>query len=336
MLAQEEKSQGNSIPVDGQLLTSEEYQEEMANRIADEVFQTEDHAEKTAGVISSFIQSYEKHKHDQSLDEWLSAEFKKYPEIWANEEEIEATTREVINAITVSNQTKASLQVHLDQGKSEASWLAKEIEKGATVSAAVNMGAYADGIEKSLLEANKASGVVNVAAYADVIEQSLTQSNQNNWDVITRKDGFISQNPNLDGFIAEHDYANTFNLDASAKGIADRARVLEPEPGQTYGKNSMDIGIYDGNGKLLKRYQLKCGTDAEATKKQFENGDYRGQRKLVPKGQGKDIEGSTEMLESNGAKSSPRTKRNSKNCKTRHNKSRRQNSMNGTKSTGLP
>lgn len=292
MLAQEEKPTEQPICIDGELLTSDEYQEEMANRISEEVFQTEENAEKVAGVISSFIQSYEKHKNEQTLEEWLSAEFKKYPDIWKDEEEIHATAREVIDTITVSNQKKASLHAHLEQGKSEASWLAKEIEKGAA-----------------------ATGTVNVGTYAGGIERALEQSNANNWSVITRNDGFISQSPNLDGFIAEHHHANTFNMDAAAKGSAYRARVLEPKPGETYGKNSVDIVIEDGSGKIVGRFQSKYGADADATAELFEKGDsnYQGQQKLVPEGQGKDIaKRSTEVIEFDGVKSKPLSKEEAK------------------------
>lgn len=289
MLAQEEKTTEQPIRIDGELLTADEYQEEMANRISDEVFQSEENAEKVAGVIGSFVQSYEKHKNQQTLEEWLSAEFKKYPDTWKDEEEIHATTREIIDTITVSNQKKTSLHAHLEQGKSEASWLAKEIEKGAAATGAVNVGAYAGGIERA-----------------------LEQANTNNLNVITRNDGFISQSRNLDGFIAEHHHANTFNMDAAAKGSDLRARVLEPKPGETYGKNSMDIGIYDGNGKLVKRYQSKYGVDAEATADLFEKGDYRGQKALVPEGHGKDIDGSVEVIECDGASSKPLSKEEAK------------------------
>jgi len=290
MSEQEEKAiTEQSARMDGELLTSDEYQEEMANKITEQVFQSEENAEKVAGVISSFIQSYEKHKNEQTLEEWLNAEFNKYPDIWKDEEERYATAREIIDTITVSNQKKASLHEHLDQGKSEASWLAKEIEKGAA-----------------------ATGTVNVGAYANGIEYSLEQANINNLDVITRNDGFISQSPNLDGFIAEHHHANTFNIDAAAKGSAYRARVLEPKPGETYGKNSMDIGIYDVNGKLVKRYQAKYGVDADATSNLLNKGDYRGQKALVPKGHGKDIKGSVETIEIEGVKSEPLSKEEAK------------------------
>jgi hypothetical protein len=285
MSNQEELTTDQSVHVDGELLSADEYQEKMANRISEEVFQTEENAEKVAGVISSFLQSYEKHKNEQPLEEWLSAEFKKYPGIWQDEEEIHATARDVIDTITISNRKKASLHAHLEQGKSEASWLAKEIEKGAA-----------------------ASGAVNVGSYAETIERALEQSNANNWSVITRKDGFISQSPNLDGFMAEHHHANTFNIDAAAQGSTYRARVLEPKPGETYGKNSMDIGIYDGNGKLVKRYQAKYGLDAETTADLLNKGDYRGQKALVPEGHGKDIKGSVEVIEIDGVKSKPLAK----------------------------
>lgn len=274
MLNNEKQTPKLATGADLQVLTSEEYQEEMANRIAEDVFQSEDNAEKVAGVIGSFLQSYEQqHPNDQALGEWLYAEFKKYPDIWKDEAEIRATTSEVIATIEISNEKKKSLHAHLDQGKSEASWLAKEIEKGAT-----------------------ATGAINVGSYAGVIDQSLGQANQKNWDAITRQDGGINQNPNLDGFIAEHHHANTFNIDAATKGSDFRAEVLEPKPGETYGKNSVDIVVKDGNGKITQSIQSKYGADADATADLYAKGDYQDQKLLVPEGQGKDIPNSNEMI----------------------------------------
>jgi len=275
---------------DWQVLTSEEYQEEMANRTSEEITREGGDAGKMAGVMESFLLSYAKHKSEiqnepEKLKQWLEAEFKQYPAIWKSDEELQSTAREVVDNIEIANQKKTSLQAHLDQGKSQASWLATEIEKSATANGAANIGSYAAGID-----------------------QALGQANQKNWDAITRMDGFISQSPNLDGFIAEHHHANTFNLNAEAQGSAYRAKVLEPKPGETYSKNSMDIGIYDGNGKLVKRYQAKYGTDAEATAELHAKGDYRGQKLLVPEGQGKDIPGSTEVIEIDDIKSKPLSK----------------------------
>jgi len=279
------KEQNPTTNMDGNLLTTDEYQQEIANKISVEVFQTEENAEKTTGVISSFVQSYEQHKNEQSLDEWLISEFKKYPSIWQNEEEINSTAVDVISTVTLLNQTKTELYSHLEKGKSTESFLAKKIEAGAA-----------------------ASSVAHVGTYANEIDKVLAQSNAKNWDAITRKDGLISQSINLDGFIAEHHHVNTFNIDAAAKGSAYRAKVLEPLPGETYGKNSMDIGIYDENNKLVRRYQSKYGADPDATEGLFRKGDndYRGQRKLVPEGHG--TENSTENIEIDGVSSKPLSK----------------------------
>jgi hypothetical protein len=116
-------------------------------------------------------------------------------------------------------------------------------------------------------------------------------------------------NPHLDGFIAEQYHAQTFNMNAEATGSPYRAKVLESN-GNGYAKNSVDIVIVDGNGKVVKRYQSKYCKDANATAQAFENGDYRGQQKLVPEGQETAIEKKcTTVIEApDGTKSNPLSK----------------------------
>ncbi len=260
--------------------------EELANQATSEVFETEENAQKTGNIISTFVDSYTRHKNTLPLDVWLNQEFSHY-DVWENETERYETALTIIKTIQESNDAKADLYAHLDKGKSKESWLAKKIEQGAN-----------------------SAGVVNVGQYAGTIDKALNTANQNNWDVITRNDGAISQARNLDGFIAEHHHANTFNIDAAAKGSPYRAKVLEPAAGESYGKNSMDIGIYDGNGKLVRRYQAKYGADAEKTTELFEKGDYRGQRKLVPEGHAD--ANSTEVIEIDGVSSKPLSKEDAK------------------------
>ena len=120
---------------------------------------------------------------------------------------------------------------------------------------------------------------------------------------VSTRSGAVNRVPNLDGFIAEQHHADTFNLDAAAKGSPLRAEVLGGQ-----GKNSVDVVIKDGDGHIVRRYQAKYGQDSEATQKLFEKGDYRGQRKLVPSGQEGDIQGSTGRLEADGVRSKPLTK----------------------------
>ncbi|MDD5229566.1 MAG: hypothetical protein PHN45_08700 [Methylococcales bacterium] len=262
-------------------------EDEAATQTASAIFDTEKNAQKTGNVISTFVNSYTRHKNTLPLDVWLNQEFANYPNLWKNDAERFETTSAIIETVQEANNLKADLYAHLDKGKSRESWLAKKIEQGAT-----------------------SAGVVNVGQYAHAIDNALETANQNNWNVITRNDGAISQARNLDGFIAEHHHANTFNMDAAAKGSSYRAKVLEPAAGETYGKNSMDIGIYDADGKLVRRYQAKYGADADKTTELFERGDYRGQRKLVPEGHADT--NSTEVIEIDGVSSKPLSKEDAK------------------------
>lgn len=157
-----------------------------------------------------------------------------------------------------------------------------------------------------------AGGVTNFGAYATKIDTAIVTANKANIDLLYRNDGQLNQQLNLDGFIAEQHHVDTFNLDAVAKGSEYRAEVLKPKPGQTYGKNSVDIVIKDGEGKIVRRYQAKYGADADATDTMLKKGDYRGQRKLVPEGQSEDIPGSTETIEIDGVESKPLSKQEAK------------------------
>ena len=122
-------------------------------------------------------------------------------------------------------------------------------------------------------------------------------------ETISTQSGAVNRISNLDGFIAEQHHADTFNLDAAAKGSPLRAEVLGSQ-----GRNSVDIVIRDGDGHIVRRYQSKYGQDAEATQHLFEKGDYRGQRKLVPSDQEGDIPQSTDHIEADGVRSKPLTK----------------------------
>ena len=274
---------GNSTNSDLNILTSEEFQQLQADNLEQEHNQDEK-AEKTGNLIAVFVKSYEENKATMPLDQWLVAEFKHYPEVWQDETEISDTAKEIIDTVTRSNEAKASLYAHLDQGKSQASWVATHLEQGA-----------------------KAAGVVNVGEYAGQIDAAISQANADMASTLLRNDGGISQALNLDGFIAEQHHVDTFNLDAAAQGSPYRARALVPD-GTTYGKNSMDVGIYDADGKLVRRYQAKYGQDADATQALWDKGDYRGQRKLVPADHVGDMEGATDRIEHGGIQSKPLTK----------------------------
>ena len=266
--------------------------EKAADNIAKKIDFTPDNVKKTRGVIVDFIRSY-RHKDKNISDrDWLGNEFSKYPEIWENNQEIKDSANEIVTEIERYEENKADLRDFYKKGGSQEQWLAGKIEQGAT-----------------------GSGVANFSKYAGEIEHTVDSANKNSVDVIYRNDGQLNQQANLDGFIAEQHHADTFNIDAAAKGSPYRAEVLKPGPGETYEKNSVDIVIKDTRtGKVVEgeEYQSKYGSDSEATKRLFEKGDYRGQRKLVPKGQSQDIEGSTEKLEIDGVESKPLSKEEAK------------------------
>lgn len=274
------QSNTSSEPLKGEVIATDEYQETLASKLCESVFDGEDNAAATTDLISSFVQSYERHKDQQPLEEWLCGEFKNYPELWQNHDELKATAQEIITAVEQAGRSKASLQQHLDQGKSQANWLAAEIEKGAATAGSLSVGTYAGGID-----------------------QALQQASENARKIITNNAGDISFSPNLDGFIAEQHHVDTFNIDAVTKGSSYRAQTLS-----SYEKNSVDIQIVDADGKVVRQYQSKYGSDAKATEQLFNRGDYADQEKLVPAGQGEQIPDSTEVIEIDGVSSKPLSK----------------------------
>ena len=254
--------------------------ERLADRAAEVVFGGEGNAREFARLIAHFHASWERRKHEAAPADWLANEFRRFPELWSGEEEISATAGALVAEAERANADKESLQAHLRARKSKASWLAERIEKGAAAAGASSVGAYAAEIGNALKTANDAMRATIETGSGDVA---------GSW--------------NLDGFIAEQHHADTFNLDAAAKGSPLRAEVLGSQ-----GRNSVDVVIKDADGGIVRRYQSKYGRDAAATRKLFKEGDYRGQRKLVSSDQKGDVPGSTDRIEADGVRSRPLTK----------------------------
>ena len=234
--------------------------EELAPRIS------MDEAEELKSLQKKFVESYLEHKDSTPVDEWLRTEMaESLPDCSA--EEVAQMCDEIITTLKVQEEKKKSLEEAIANGRSKESWFASEAKTATSYMSAQEASNYLQGLDEALESANK-------SLYRTIHTQAGT--------------GPLSQNPNLDGFIAEQYHAQTFNLNAEATGSPYRAKVLEPT-GNGYAKNSVDIVIIDESGKVVRRYQSKYYKDAEATAKAFENGDYRGQQKLVPDGQEQDI-----------------------------------------------
>lgn len=261
----------------------DQVQQAQADAIEGALFEDKADATRTTEVIASFVASCNT-RGDQPLDEWLSDEFRKYPQLWKNEEELQGATQQVIRSTDAFNYSRESLQQHFDKGRSSASWLAGEIERNAGI-----------------------TGSVNVGHYAGTIDEALGQASANARRLILTRAGVVNQNWNLDGFIAEQHHVDTFNIDANTKGSSYRARVVNSRD-----LNSVDIEIVDGNGSVVAKYQSKYGANAGETIKQLDRGDYTDQERLVPEGHSSEVSNSTEVIEADGVKSRPLSKEEAK------------------------
>lgn len=236
-------------------------------------------------ILQDFVQAYTENS-DRPVSEWLSAKMQEYlPD--KSKSEIDSITSGIIASLEVAEAKKAALTVAIKMGRSKESWFASEIQS-----------------------ATSSMSSQQTIQYMTNLEGAVNQANESLYRTITTQAGVVSQNPRLDGFIAEQYHVQTFNMNAEATGSKYRAEVLEPKPGETYKKNSVDIVIKDENGKIVRRYQSKYCKDAASTEQAFEHGDYRGQRKLVPEGQEGEISKkcSTVIEAPDGTKSNPLSK----------------------------
>lgn len=210
-------------------------------------------------AIVDFMKCYALNQ-DKPVQEWLSQKLHEslHEKTMA---EIQGMTTEIIYTLENAEANKKSLNKAIANGRSKENWFASETQK-----------------------ATSEMSTQDVAKYLTNLDNALNNANESLYRTITTQAGTISQNPRLDGFIAEQYHSQVFNLNAEATGSQYRAKVLEPN-GNGYAKNSVDIVIVDGKGKVVKRYQSKYCKDAKATQKAFEHGDYRGQQKLIPEGQ---------------------------------------------------
>ena len=221
-----------------------------------------------------------------SDQEWLAAYFAQRLPQWSPEACADAAA-EITVGMAVHEEKKQSLRAAQADGMGTDNWIGREVRQGACAANVTEFGTYLTQVDVAIRQAN-----IDLAA------------------TITTAKGRVSQNPNLDGFIFESDHAASFNMDAALKAESVRAKVLRPEPGQTYAKNSADIAVVDAEGNVLQEVQAKCYRDAEHSNTAFEEGDYGNQGKLVPKGheQGE----STSQIQQGNVKSRPVSKEEAK------------------------
>lgn len=167
-----------------------------------------------------------------------------------------------------------------------------------------------DSMCEKLAFANNQAGMV---AFFDGLNRSIELINSKLLaSSIASSTGKVSQNPHLHGFVFEEIHVAVFNMRARLAGKPYVARVLKPLPGETFGKNSVDVVIRNTKlGKDVQKYQLKCCENAEYTIQNISNGNYNNQRLLVADGQVESVRKAfpnktvTSCLEYDGIKSNP-------------------------------
>ena len=223
------------------------------------VFSAEE-CEKIKPIISDFVDSYTAHV-DMPVKKWLTGKMKhELPE--RSEQEVETMVDDIIESLQINEEKQQSLELAVANGRQKESWFANELEKAIS--------------DKPISEA---------VEYMNDLATTLENTNAEMIGTITTKSGTISMNPNLDGYIAEQFFSQTFNLKSVANGKTCIAKVIQPEG--TYPANGVDLEILDKDVikrcyQVKRRYQVKFGATAEATIRYIKEGDYRGQRIVVP------------------------------------------------------
>lgn len=225
---------------------------------------SEDEARSISEIQREFLESYAASKDRMSVEEWLPQELQKQlPE--RTSDEIQEMSTEIIISLKTTEEMKVSQQKAIASGRSKESWLASTLMQSASHMSAQESAKYLQSLDDAVKNAN-------VAMHETIM---------------TKGSGYVlpSQNPNLDGFIAEQHHVNSFNMDATAKGSGLRAEVQPLRPGETYSKNGFDVIIKDANGNRIHQYQMKYGTTAEDTIRLLKSGNYNNQTIIVPEEQ---------------------------------------------------
>lgn len=210
-------------------------------------------------LLARFLRSYKEKGEEVTDCQWLEEEFlRELPEL--PEEKAAEMAAEIVESTEKFDEDYASVNRACASGVSKEQWLADQLAESAAGMSVADYGNYLSGMHTAMEHAN-----------AQMLRTVTTGS------------GEISQAWNLDGFIAEQQNVNQFNLRAALNKSPYVAEVCTPAAGETYGKNSFDCVIRDKNsGSIVHQYQLKYGKDAEATAALIRSGNYNNQRLLVP------------------------------------------------------
>ena len=195
-------------------------------------------------LLSEALKSYSEKPEEINDETWLKHHLcQELPE--HTEKQAEKESGEILRAVQEYDTHLQEIHQAARRGISKERWLAEHIAKASSDLSVLQYGNYLNQIDRALSTANA---------------QMLR--------TVTTNAGAVSQAYNLDGFIAEQHHVNTFNATAALKKSKFFAEVKVPGPGETYGKNSVDVVIRDlsrPNAPTVHQYQVKYGADAQTT-----------------------------------------------------------------------
>lgn len=261
---------------------------------------TENEVKAFVPILKDFISEYKKHKDESDNHSWLFETMKRHlPE--HSDEQLNIWVNEVVETVDTQNAKRDELKQAKANGQSRDAWLTNEVQHAVDNGKVSNI-------------AVGGSAPTTQAVFVQ-IDTALSDANEKLLGTLLTNNGIVSQNPNLNGYIAEQYHAQTFNMNAVAKGSPYRAEVVEPDG--VYTKNGVDVVIKDADGNIVDCYQFKYGKDANATKQMYEAGDYGNQKLGVPSDQKTELETSgvecTDVIEApDGTKSDTLTQEQSK------------------------
>ena len=203
----------------------------MENQKTDEiVFEglSEKEVKEVNQIYRRFIKKYKESK-DKETKVWLYEQIKQeLPDI--SDKEAERMSEDITESIQKYNEDYTDLNKKMKHGITKEKWMSDRIT-----------------------EATKGMSVNLVGQQLDEINNVLEMGNRQMERVVMNMDGSISQNPCLDGYMAEQYHVNSFNAKAVLEGSPHRARVCEPDG--AYGKNSVDIAIDNINLAMCRPYK---------------------------------------------------------------------------------
>lgn len=205
-------------------------------------------------IFNSFLRSY-KDNQNKELSEWLPKTMQQHlPD--SSIEELQGYTSEIVDNIKIAEDKKESLNEYLKTGKTSGEWFHKDLQNSLSYLSAQDTAKFLGEVDRVINDANKSFA-----------------------EAMLRNDGKVNGNPNLNGNIAEHYHADTYNINAAAQGKIGNAQVKG-----NLTKNSVDVTIGQ------KHYQMKYGKDAKATIQMIKKGNYKGQVIVVPKDQVEEVQ----------------------------------------------